>query len=382
MKDIQENGNTSHLIKQLKSIKGDICVLNDLLMIDTRRIILPTKAIKPVLNRLHAGHPGQEKTITLAQQLYYWQNMTNDIKTVVENCNECQERRPKQQTNQRVTNPPSSAFGAPMAHVAAVKNVKLLLSKCSVTKEDPQRALYYWRNIPRKDGYSPAQLLMGRKQFTQLPAAPVHYEFYDPANAQVSKDKAFDAAQKAHDQHASFLPMLQPGSLVSLQDPQTGLWNQEGVVTKVRGDKLSYSVQVGNRLFVRSRKMLKLIKKATTKTDSHSQSINRATAANTCKRSLPHSFHSKQATRGNSRRQQKSRGQSRSQRTRGQSREQPRTRGQQPRGQQVTKELQRNPQSTRDQPLTTFTPPQHSPCLLYTSPSPRDLSTSRMPSSA
>ena len=87
---------------------------------------------------------------------------------------------------------------------AAVKNVKLLLSKCSVTKEDPQRALYYWRNIPRKDGYSPAQLLMGRKQFTQLPAAPVHYEFYDPASAQVSKDKAFDAAQKAHDQHASF----------------------------------------------------------------------------------------------------------------------------------------------------------------------------------
>ena len=63
MKDIQENGNTSHLIKQLKSIKGDICVLNDLLMIDARRIILPTKAIKPVISRLHAGHPGQEKTM-------------------------------------------------------------------------------------------------------------------------------------------------------------------------------------------------------------------------------------------------------------------------------------------------------------------------------
>ena len=92
MRDIQENGNTSHLIKQLKSIKGDICVQNDLLMIDARRIILPTRAIKPVMNRLHAGHAGQEKTVTLAQQLYYWQNMTNDIKTVVENCNECQER--------------------------------------------------------------------------------------------------------------------------------------------------------------------------------------------------------------------------------------------------------------------------------------------------
>ena len=51
-------------------------------MIDARRIILPIKAIKPVLSRLHAGHPGQEKTMALAQQLYYWQNMTNDIKEV------------------------------------------------------------------------------------------------------------------------------------------------------------------------------------------------------------------------------------------------------------------------------------------------------------
>ena len=117
MKDIQENSDTSHLIKQLKSVKGDICVLNGLLMIDARRIILPIKAIKPILSRLHAGHPGQEKTMALAQQLYYWQNMTNDIKTVVDNCNECQERRPRQPTNPRVTDPPSSAFGAPMAHV-------------------------------------------------------------------------------------------------------------------------------------------------------------------------------------------------------------------------------------------------------------------------
>ena len=61
MRDIQEDSNTSHLIKQLKSIKGDICVQNDLLMIDARRIILPTREIKPVMNRLHAGHAGQEK---------------------------------------------------------------------------------------------------------------------------------------------------------------------------------------------------------------------------------------------------------------------------------------------------------------------------------
>ena len=81
---------------------------------------------------------------------------------------------------------------------------------------------------------------MGRKQFTQLPAAPAHYELYDPATAQKQKDKAFQAAERCQDQHTSFLPMLQTESQVTLQDPHTGLWNQEGVVTKVREDNLSY----------------------------------------------------------------------------------------------------------------------------------------------
>ena len=81
--DIQEGTSTSHLIQQLKSIKSEISVQDNLLMIDAKRIILPTSAIKPIMNRLHAGHAGQEKTVKLAQQLYYWQNMTNDIKSIV-----------------------------------------------------------------------------------------------------------------------------------------------------------------------------------------------------------------------------------------------------------------------------------------------------------
>ena len=38
---------------------------------------------------------------------------------------------------------------------AAVKNVKHLLQKCSVTRESANKALYSWRNVPRIDGYSP-----------------------------------------------------------------------------------------------------------------------------------------------------------------------------------------------------------------------------------
>ena len=145
--------------------------------------------------------------------------------------------------------------------------------------------------------------------------------------------------------------MLQPGSLVSLQDPHTGLWNKEGVVTEVRRDKLSYSVQVGNRLFVRSRKMLKLKKQAATNLASSIQSPIRHTQVNTCTSSLPHSSHSKQATRGRPRRQRHRR-------------------------QQLTRRSSNSKKAPRGQPR------ELPACLLYTSPSPRDLSTSRMPSSA
>ena len=48
--------------------------------IDAKRIILHKSAIKPIMERLHARHAGQEKTVKLAQQLYYWQNMTNESK--------------------------------------------------------------------------------------------------------------------------------------------------------------------------------------------------------------------------------------------------------------------------------------------------------------
>ena len=44
---------------------------------------------------------------------------------------------------------------------AAVKNIKYLLSKCVSSGQDCDQAIYEWRNVPRSDGYSPAQLLFG-----------------------------------------------------------------------------------------------------------------------------------------------------------------------------------------------------------------------------
>ena len=152
---------------------------------------------------------------------------------------------------------------------AAVKNIKALLAKCAETKTDAQKALYHWRNIPRSDGYSPAQLLFGRKQFTALPAEDSHYTFYDPATAQQRKDKTFQRAGHYFDEHKAFLPPLQIGDKVILQDPHTLLWTVQGEILETRPDQLSYKVAVGNRIQVRARRMLKALPEQLQQANAH-----------------------------------------------------------------------------------------------------------------
>ena len=72
---------------------------------------------------------------------------------------------------------------------SAVKNIKLVLSKCAETGQDPHRALYEWRNLPRSNGFSPAQLLFGRRQYTYVPSMPAHFAFYDVQEAAAARDK-------------------------------------------------------------------------------------------------------------------------------------------------------------------------------------------------
>ena len=122
---------------------------------------------------------------------------------------------------------------------SAVKNVKLVLSKCAETGQDPHRALYEWRNLPRSNGYSPAQLLFGRKQYTYVPSMPAHFAFYDVQDAAAARDKTHAVETSYHDQHKAFLPPLAVGQPVLLQDPKTGLWDHDASVISSRPDELS-----------------------------------------------------------------------------------------------------------------------------------------------
>ena len=133
------------------------------------------------------------------------------------------------------------------------------MSKCISAGQDCDKAVYEWRNIPRSDGYSPAQLLFGRRQYTSLPTAPAHPHFYDVQEAMKAKDESFKAKLECHDQHKKILPPLEVGQAVIVQDPHSGKWADEAIITAIRPDGLSYELSSGGRSFVCSRKMLRLL---------------------------------------------------------------------------------------------------------------------------
>ena len=85
-------------------------------MLDGTRIIIPDDAVKDIVNELHRAHSGTEKMYKTASQLYYWQGMKNSIRQKLDGCSSCMESRPRQ-TRPTVTMRASSAAIEPMRHM-------------------------------------------------------------------------------------------------------------------------------------------------------------------------------------------------------------------------------------------------------------------------
>ena len=61
--DIIGNTSRSSLIQTLSGVRDRLNLQNNLILLDSTRIVPPTSAIKDILARLHAGHGGKEKTL-------------------------------------------------------------------------------------------------------------------------------------------------------------------------------------------------------------------------------------------------------------------------------------------------------------------------------
>ena len=86
VQDVINNTSLSKYSQHLKGSFDSLSVLDNLVLLDSRRIVLPLSAVKPVLRLLHASHSGITKKSNLAKGLYYWPGMSNDIKQLVSCC--------------------------------------------------------------------------------------------------------------------------------------------------------------------------------------------------------------------------------------------------------------------------------------------------------
>ena len=100
---------------------------------------------------------------------------------------------------------------------AGVKSVKNILRK-SLSSGANANHMYEWRNVPRSDGYSPAQLMFGRAQRTSLPTLLSQNVPIDFKTAASSKDAVHARSKLDHDRWKLSLPLLSPGQDVFLQD--------------------------------------------------------------------------------------------------------------------------------------------------------------------
>ena len=108
---------------------------------------------------------------------------------------------------------------------AAVKSAKFLLKKCHATREVFRDALLALMNMPRSDGFSPAELFLGRSLRTGLPGlSPAQNHLYDVYQERVQRMKA------AHDKYkpTARLSGLSLGDSVAVWSPSGKHWSARG----------------------------------------------------------------------------------------------------------------------------------------------------------
>ena len=147
---------------------------------------------------------------------------------------------------------------------AAVKAMKALVEKTApkgdLDEQNFREGLLEWRNTPRGNGLSPAQMVFGHPIRSTVPA---HQSSFGPQwqkpfeDAKESASKQAGSARDRYNQRAHALPPLQQGQDVRVQDPSTKRWTKQGIVISC-GRRRDYRVLLPNgRTYWRNRRFLK-----------------------------------------------------------------------------------------------------------------------------
>ncbi len=122
----------------------------------------------------------------------------------------------------------------------AVKNCEKLLLKCINGGEDFAAALLEFRNCLRQDGYSPAQLMFGRRMRTALPAAAGAFVPIPIVEAEEARQKIQGAALEGLGSRR--LEIFHEGDEVWVQNRITGAWDRDAVVLGKHNGSASFSL--------------------------------------------------------------------------------------------------------------------------------------------
>jgi transposase InsO family protein len=100
-----------------------------------------------------------------------------------------------------------------------VKTAKRLLQKAKDSNKDPYISILEYRNTPLKSGYTPSQLLMGRKTKSILPVTQQHLEpqTVNPKNVQSSKKVEKSKQKFYYDKSSKPLAPLKINEYVRMQ---------------------------------------------------------------------------------------------------------------------------------------------------------------------
>ncbi len=95
-----------HPARAYKNVWDELSVRGDekrrLLVYDGSRIVVPATCRAEILRQLHLPHAGIVKTRKAAQQLYYWPNLMQEVKQMVESCEVCLAHLPSKPTEEPV----------------------------------------------------------------------------------------------------------------------------------------------------------------------------------------------------------------------------------------------------------------------------------------
>ena len=88
---------STHPARQLSSVWSELSIdQTGLIIVNGKRIYVPTAQRKTILNALHAAHCGTHKTTWRANDLYFWRGMSSEIKIMIQDCDTCKPFLPSQ----------------------------------------------------------------------------------------------------------------------------------------------------------------------------------------------------------------------------------------------------------------------------------------------